>query len=81
MRFLKVDITFNDSTNEVIDSYNSYIPPQMHMGLMCCDFIKQKLAQYPYLESLTLVLKKFLAVRNLNSPFFGTYQIIINFKL
>lgn len=35
---------------------------------------------YPILESLTLVLKKFLAIRNLNSPFLGglnSYGLII----
>jgi hypothetical protein len=39
------------------------------MGIKCCNFIKEQLQNYTILESITLVLKKFLAIRNLNSPF------------
>ena len=66
MRQLKVDITFNDQYD--VPGYRS---PSMHMGLKCCGFIRQKLEELPVLEPLALVLKKFLALRNLNSPFLG----------
>lgn len=47
------------------------------MGLKCCGFIRQKLEEYPVLEPLALVLKKFLALRNLNSPFLGKPPFVI----
>ena len=52
----------------------------IHMGIKCCHFITEKLQEYPALDQLVLVLKKFLALRNLNSPFLGglnSYGLII----
>lgn len=77
MRYLKVDITFNDS---VFEGYDFPGSSQQHMGIKCCHFIKQKLAEHGVLTQMTLVLKKFLALRNLNSPFLGglnSYGLII----
>ena len=77
MRLLKIDITYNDQyTNSQEDLQfplsQALLGGQMlHMGLKCCHFVKSKLDQLPVLECLTLVLKKFLATRNLNSPFLG----------
>ncbi len=50
------------------------------MGLKCCSLIKQLLHDYSYLEPLTIVLKKFLAVHDLNAPFQGglsSYGVIL----
>jgi DNA polymerase sigma len=52
----------------------------VHMGIKCCYFIKQKLIEYPQLEPLTFLLKKFLALRDLNAPFLGglsSYGLIL----
>ena len=50
------------------------------MGIKCCEFIKQMLIDYPLLEPLAIILKKFLAVHDLNSPFLGglsSYGLVI----
>jgi DNA polymerase sigma len=88
MRLLKIDITFDDSQNGgEFDFFsqgfqNSFGPPptNIHMGIRCCQFVKKKLEEYSALESLTLVLKKFLALRNMNQPYQGglnSYGLII----
>ena len=38
----------------------------------CAEYIKQKIAEHPFLKPLAVVLKKYLALKNLNSPFQGT---------
>ena len=78
MRLLKVDITFNDQNINTSETSNF---DGTHMSIKCCHFIKERLSQYPLLESITLVLKKFLALRNLNSPFSGNVFKTINLYL
>lgn len=68
---IKIDVTFDGDTSD------SHLP---HMGIQCCDLIKRLLHQHPYIEPVILVLKKFLATRNLNSPYLGglsSYGLII----
>ena len=38
----------------------------------CSEFIRQKISEHPFLKPLAIVLKKYLALKNLNSPFQGT---------
>jgi DNA polymerase sigma len=80
MRFLKIDITFNDQQNDsIISDAFGFIQP-LHMGIKCCNFIREKLTICSILQPITLVLKKFLALKNLNSPFLGglnSYGLII----
>lgn len=71
MKLLKIDITFNDQAN---DGLSSSAQP-VHMGIKCCEFIKDKLLEYRELTPLTLLLKKFLALRDLNSPFLGMLNL------
>ncbi|CDW83969.1 UNKNOWN [Stylonychia lemnae] len=68
MKHLKIDITFNDQENEQNINGVNFAQP-LHLGIKCCHYIKQKLSEYPQLQSLSLLLKKFLALRDLNSPF------------
>jgi DNA polymerase sigma len=61
-------------------AFNIFNTANLHMGIQCCNFIIERLRMYPILEPLTLILKKFLAVRNLNQPFQGglnSYGLII----
>jgi non-canonical poly(A) RNA polymerase PAPD5/7 len=67
MDILKVDITF-ESTNE------------LHLGVQCAELIKQQTKVFPLLEPLAVLIKKFLAIRDLNSPFKGglsSYGLIL----
>lgn len=41
MRFLKIDITFDS------DSHNDNAEVLPHMGIKCCNFIKERMEQYP----------------------------------
>lgn len=84
MRLLKIDITFNDQQSEIDLNFFAqgfqHLSPTIHMGIRCCQFVKKKLEEYQALESLTLVLKKFLALRNMNQPYQGglnSYGLII----
>lgn len=68
---LKIDITF-DCTDQRIPFASA---AQVNLGLQCCDLIKGLVAQYPrpQFANLILVLKKFLALKGLNSPYHGIY--------
>ncbi len=77
MKHLKIDITFSDQEEEAFFVAGIGFAQPVHMGIKCCDFIKQKLLEYPSLEPLTLILKKFLAIRDLNSPFLGKNDQLI----
>jgi len=80
MRYLKVDITFNDQQRDQFYNRGGTGSSEMpvHMGIKCCQFIKQMLNEYPLLELLTITMKKFLAVRDLNSPFLGKFILFLN---
>lgn len=74
MRFLKIDITFDS------DYHNENAEVLPHMGIQCCNFIKERMEQYPMglIECQVLALKKFLALRELNSPYHGKIISFIN---
>ena len=38
----------------------------------CADFVKQQISKHPYLKPLAIILKKYLALKSLNSAFQGT---------
>lgn len=44
----------------------------MHQTKQCAEFIKKQILEHPFLKPLTIVLKKYLTLKNLNSPFQGT---------
>jgi hypothetical protein len=41
-------------------------PPKTHLGLASCDLLKGYVRDYPYLKEVAVLLKRFLAVNNLN---------------
>lgn len=52
----------------------------VHLGIKCCQFIKNLLEKYPIIEPIILTFKKFLAIKDLNSPFLGglsSYGLIL----
>jgi len=70
LRELKIDITFDCTDHQRIPFASA---AHVHLGLQCCALIKNLVKQYPrpQFASLILVLKKFLAVKGLNSPYHG----------
>ena len=74
---MKIDLMFNDilktkhgsdpgsssAMNDEVDSQSTQ---------KCAEYIKQKITEHPFLKPLAIVLKKYLALKNLNSPFQGT---------
>lgn len=68
MRTLKIDITYDCDIRDAAGQQAK------HMGLQCCELIKRRMKEYPegMIEGQILVLKKFLALRDLNSPYHGT---------
>jgi DNA polymerase sigma len=62
MRELKIDITFETE-----------IGNGLHMGIQCCNMIKAQIGRYPegLIETQVLLIKKFIAIKDLNSPYRG----------
>lgn len=58
IKSLKIDLTFGDEGVTITKR--------------CSDFVKQKMHENPVLKPLAQVLKKYLQLKNLNSPFQGT---------
>lgn len=73
---LKIDITF-DSEDAIEDTlqndWNANARSTVHLGIQCCELIKGLIKLHPQkvFQDLILVLKKFLALRDLNSPYHG----------
>jgi non-canonical poly(A) RNA polymerase PAPD5/7 len=51
---------------------------KMHQGMVSCNVIKEYVQNYPCLKEVVLLLKRFLAVNNLNSAYQGKFHFIIN---
>ena len=49
------------------------------MGLQCCQMIKEQAGKYPegIIETQTLLIKKFLQIKDLNSPYRGNKNIFM----
>ena len=62
MRELKVDVTFETETGN-----------GLHMGIQCCNMIKEQIGRCPegLIETQVLLIKKFIAIKDLNSPYRG----------
>lgn len=63
MRFLGIDITFEDSYNMYVN--NDYYP-RINLGIQCISYIQQLCMDFPDLKPIVLVLKKILQMNNLN---------------
>lgn len=83
MAKLKIDITFDDNTNQNEEELESdfvienglYTPTNIenknHLGLASCKLIKTYVENYKCLKEVSIILKQFLAKMNLNSPYHG----------
>ena len=56
---IKIDLVIND-----IESNN-----KLHQTKLCAEFVKKQMNEHPFLKPLTITLKKYLGLKNLNSPF------------
>mmetsp|Transcript_17072 Transcript_17072/g.16766 ORF Transcript_17072/g.16766 Transcript_17072/m.16766 type:complete len:477 (-) Transcript_17072:43-1473(-) len=84
MRFLHIDITFEDHKRiksdlfwEGVDWDSTKIH---HLGIKSVHLVKSYLKDYTHLKEITLVVKKLLCLKGLNSPYKGglsSYGIVI----
>lgn len=68
MRYLGIDITFEDSSSRV------------NQGILCIQFIQELCCKQPSLKPIVLVLKKILQRYNLNQPYSGglnSYSLVL----
>lgn len=75
MRFLGIDITFEDSSQSQQFSYT-----RVNHGISCINQTKQLCMDFPTLKPIVLVLKKILLVHNLNQPYLGglnSYSLVL----
>jgi DNA polymerase sigma len=48
---------------------------KMHQGMVSCNVIKEYVHNYPCLKEVVLLLKRFLAINNLNSAYQGKFYL------
>ena len=77
MRHLKIDLIFNDilRARQVTDVYTgeTYVEEGDSQSTQkCADYIKQQIGKHAFLKPLTIILKKYLSLKGLNSAFQGT---------
>ncbi|CDW86887.1 UNKNOWN [Stylonychia lemnae] len=90
LRYLSVDITFDDSSssqnlNAMSQNYFTDIMGTMnntktHLGLQSCSLVQYYIANYQNLKEVSILLKKFLAIHKFNSPYYGgisSYSTVI----
>jgi hypothetical protein len=79
-RYLAVDITFDDSSSTTVPmsmyptmSYYDQETAQTktHLGLASCRLVQSYIANYKNLKPVSILLKRFLALHNFNSPYYG----------
>ena len=66
MRYLGIDITFEDVG--------------VNLGIDCIEYIKNLCMKFVELKPIVLVLKKLLALNDLNSPYYGglsSYSLVL----
>ena len=69
-KVLQIDITLDEPRKSIIAADEDETIKE-HLGVQCCNYIKQQIAAYPQLKTLALVFKKFLALKDLNKPYTG----------
>jgi len=80
-RYLCVDITFDDSppANQSkqslpaspSDIFDQTMQTKTHLGLQSCALVQYYIANYKHLKPVAILLKRFLAIHNFNSPYYG----------
>lgn len=87
MRYLNVDITFDDSPvvpykyNQLGQSMSinpdlmnhSFFDsqPKTHLGLQSCSLVQRYIQDYKGLKQVAILMKQFLSLHNFNSPYYG----------
>jgi len=74
---LKIDLIFNDilRSRQVQDPYTGEMYTEegdSQSTQKCAEYIKKEIAKHAFLKPLAIILKKYLALKSLNSPFQGT---------
>ena len=84
IKTMKIDLMFNDilktKQNDPFSSSASKDEIDSQSTQKCAEYIKQQITEHPFLKPLAIILKKYLALKNLNSPFQGTmssYGIVL----
>ena len=83
MRYLQIDITFEDSKKQKTDSFWEGIEwhsSKLHLGMKSVHLVKSYIKEYVHLKELTLCIKKLLSCKGLNSPYQGglsSYAVVI----
>lgn len=70
-QILSIDITFDDSMSNDTTKSADYGISKTHLGLESCKLVSNYVATYPHLKEVAILLKKFLAIHNFNSPYYG----------
>lgn len=64
-------INFQDSILGFNMEYGGPPQPKTHLGLASCALLTDYVQTYPYLREVAILLKRFLAVNNLNQSYLG----------
>lgn len=52
-----------------------------HLGLQSCALVQYYIANYRHLKPVSILLKKFLAIHNFNSPYYGKIRSLYSIFL
>lgn len=61
-------------------TYGGIIEQKTHLGIASCNLIKYYVENYKCLKEVSIILKKFLAIMGLNSPYHGKYSLYFLFS-
>ena len=61
VKSVKIDLVIHDRSEQ-----------KAHHTHQCATFIRQQMMQHPFLKPITICLKKYFSLKNLNSPFQGS---------
>lgn len=68
------------SNTQLDDQFGPPTQLKSHLGLASCSLLKKYVQSYPYLREVTILLKRFLAEHELNSPYHGglsAYSVVL----
>ena len=81
---LSLDVTFDDNPapgiTDSLDHLNPSSPAKTHLGIQSCELVQRYLADFPNLKEVAILLKKFMALLELNCPYLGglsSYSLVL----
>lgn len=89
MRYLGIDITFEDHNNQQLYEYEVPSPSgspfmsgvsKINLGIQCISYIKSLCMKFQDLKPIVMILKKLLQKSHLNSPYHGglsSYSLVL----